>query len=125
VREYKSSDFAQLKRIHDRAGVEYDFNVLRFPDRLVAEDSGRVIAALIGRPSEETDLLLDKDFGNPRDRWNVAMHLISMGEIRLREMGVRTAHCYVPREIVKSYGKRLRSIGFLEEVGATFRKEIW
>jgi len=105
--------------------VEYDFNVLRFPDRLVAEDGGRVIAALIGRQSEQVDLVLDGSYADPRERWNVLVHLVSMGEIRLREMGIRSAHCFVPQAIVRSYGRRLKSIGFNQEAGATFLKEIF
>ena len=125
MRSYRTSDFAALKAIHDRARVAFDNNILRFGDRLIAESDGRVVAALLGRPSEQVDLLLDRDFGSPNDRWNLIVHLFSCGEIFLREQGIRHTHCFVPHEIVKSYGKRLESLGFNREAGATFLKDVW
>jgi hypothetical protein len=124
VREYKSSDFAAIKRLHQKAGVGCDLNLLRFSERLVAEHEGNIVAAGIGRPSEQLDLVLDREFGDPQERWNVLVHLISCGADYLRAMGIRSMHCFVPREIERSYGKRLMSIGFEKEAGATFLKEI-
>lgn len=127
MREYRTKDFAELKKIHDRkrAGVEFDFNLLLYPHRLVAEREGKVIAALIGRPSEQVDLVLDGEFADPRERWNVLVHLFSCGEIFLREQGIRHTHCFVPNQIARSYGKRLESLGFNREAGATFLKDVW
>jgi len=98
--------------------------LLRFPERLIAECDGKIVAAGIGRPSEQLDLVIDREFGDPQKRWGVLVDLIAGGASYLRAMGTRSMHCFVPREIERSYGKRLMSIGFEKEAGATFLKEI-
>ena len=90
----------------------------------MAEDDGRVVAAVLGRTSEQIDLVLDGEYSDPQTRWNLIVHMMSCGQIHLREFGIPVMHCFVPREIEKSYGRRLLNIGFEKEAGATFLKEV-
>ena len=124
VRDYWPSDFAALKKIHARRGLEIDFNVLKFPVRFVAVDGKRVIGAAIGRESMQSDLLIDPEFADPLTRWNMILYLLQHGATYLRGNDIHAMHCFVPHEIERSYGRRLMGIGFAKEPNATFVREV-
>jgi hypothetical protein len=127
IRQYQPSDFAILRRIHADNGYGVDFNLLTFPHRLVLEENGKILGAILGRLSMQVDLILDRDGGNPRTapiRWERLKELVRAGDEHCSALNVHHTHCFVPREIEKSYGQRLISIGSVQEVGACFLRDI-
>lgn len=124
IRDYKPGDFVALKKIHESQPTKFDFNVMRFPYRVVAEKDGIVIGALLGRPSVQVDLLLSQEMA-PKERFDTIGCMESYGIVYLKSNGFAQIHCYVPNSIVRSYGKRLvRDFGFTREENACFLKEI-
>jgi hypothetical protein len=127
IRPYEASDFNKLRAIHISNGYGLDFNLLTFPHRRVLEIDGKVVGAVLGRLSMQIDLILDREGGNLKTapaRWERLMLLARAGEEYERGINIRHEHCFVPQEIVRGYGPRLESMGFVREVGACYLKDL-
>jgi hypothetical protein len=128
LREYESSDRAALEEIHRRRSLTTEFPETSTPLVLVrlvlADDTGRPVAAVFGRLTAEIDLVMDSAEGTARDRLNWLKLLAAVAEKRLWDSGLDRAVAFVPVEIARAYGRRLAEIGFEREPFAAFRRRV-
>lgn len=124
VRNYKASDFVTLKRMHEKMGVAYDFNLMSWPHRRIAENETEIIGALIARESLQVDLVLEREHSTPAERWERLQELARDGQAYALSVGLHHLHVFVPERIARSYGKRLETLGFNREKNPCWIKEI-
>jgi hypothetical protein len=118
IREYRSEDLRRLREMHARQGFRYpmpDVEDSAFLLRAVIEDEGgQPVMAALARLTSEVYLLADPQTGTPRDRWRnlLALHRAATREAWRR--GLDDAHCWLPPEISRSFGRRLERLGWRE-----------
>lgn len=126
VRDYKPSDFEEIKRIHEQGGLDYKTPALNTTNRagetivnplfivnkvLTVDD--KIVAAVLWRIEAETYLLLDKESGlDPEQNMAVLRGLQVEGLAALWKLGIDDAVCWVPQEIEKTFAKRLTQLGW-------------
>jgi hypothetical protein len=115
VREYRESDFAQLRAIHAAQGFDYPLpdlsNPLFVTKKVLAEDNSVVSAALL-RLTAEAYLLLDPRLGSPRQRWQWLLALHAAAERDAWQRGLEDVHAWLPPPIATKFGKHLTRLGW-------------
>lgn len=121
IREYQSADLQQLVSIYQRQGFDYDFPNLEpapgkqdplYFSKRVLEDQGQVEQAVIARMTCEIYLLMDPEAGTPEERWQKFQALHADVEQELFYKGLDDAHCWVPPELVDTFEKRMKIMGW-------------
>jgi hypothetical protein len=127
VREYTPSDLDALRRMHARQGFDYSFPNLAdpvFASKLVVENAdGRVVMASLARLTCEVYLLVDRegegnsdaDKSGARERYLRLLALHRAGERDLLARGLDDAHAWLPPPIVRRFGRRLESLGWIRD----------
>jgi hypothetical protein len=72
IRLYKPSDLGAIQDMHREMGMEYNFPDLsdwRFTPKVVVEENGKPVMAAALRLTSEAYFWLDKEHGEPKDRW--------------------------------------------------------
>ena len=96
-----------------------------FDTKLVAEDgNGIVTQGLLLRITCEAYLLLDPDAGTPMERWGLFQSLHKAAAKRAWQRGFDDVHAYVPPEIERHFGKRLRRLGWQQDRWQSYFREI-
>lgn len=118
IREYRSGDLDRLRQMHARQGFRYpmpDVEDSSFLVRAVLEDeTGAPVMAALARLTSEVYLLADPDSATPRERFR---RLLTLHEAARREgwrRGLDDAHCWLPPQIAKGFGRRLARLGWRE-----------
>jgi hypothetical protein len=128
LREYQPADRAPLEEIHGRRALSCEFpetdSPLVLAKLVLADDSGRPVAAVFGRLTAEIDLVVDGAEGSPEDRWNWLKLLAGVAENRLWQSGLDSAVAFVPMQIARSYGRRLGALGFERGSSVPFRRRV-
>lgn len=110
IREYKSSDLEQLKRLHD--GQEYEFPDPAHPLMIVKdclEDAGRVRAAGLARLELNVTLLLDHEWATPGRRLEAVKSLQDSMHKKASYFGLDQAYA----EVSSRWGHRLEGLGWI------------
>ncbi|HEY2823078.1 MAG TPA: hypothetical protein VGJ06_18685 [Candidatus Acidoferrum sp.] len=119
VREYKESDFAQLKAIHASQGFDYalpDLSNPLFVTKLVlTDDNEKILGAALLRLTAEAYLLLDPKSGTPRGRWQSLLALHAATHRDAWQRGLEDVHAWLPRPIATKFGRRLRRLGWIRD----------
>jgi hypothetical protein len=119
VRLYSDEDLGALRHMHAKQGFDYEFPNLSDPlfvAKLVAEEpDGEPVMAALARLTCETYLLMDPEVGSPRERYGQIKQLEVAGEEHLRRCGLTDAHAWLPPEISKGFGRRLRALGWVRD----------
>ncbi len=117
IREYHPADLADLVRMYEREGFTYPFPELDDPlffEKLVLEREGRVRQAIICRGTCEGYLFMDREAGDPQQRWDDFRQLLRAAERDLLDKGLEDEHVWVPPSH-KSFGRRLVQLGFVRD----------
>lgn len=115
IRAYRPDDLAEVQRLHDESGLDYQLPDLRSPLFLitrVAERAGRIVAVAGCRIEVELYLWMAHDAGTPEERWEDLQRLNVDVMQALWMQGIDDCVCWVPKEIEKSFAKRLTALGF-------------
>ncbi len=116
IREYRSEDLARLRAMHAKQGFRYalpDIDDGSFLLRTVVEnDAGKPAMAALARLTSEVYLLTDPEAGTPRERWEWLRSLHRAATQEAWRRGIDDAHCWLPPEIAKSFGRRLLRLGW-------------
>lgn len=88
IRPYREADLEELKRMHEAMGFDYLFPELdhpRFFTKLVVEDEGRVVMALVGKLTSEMMFMMRPDEGSTKQRlqWFLELHQASEKDMAL------------------------------------------
>lgn len=129
LREYSEADFAAVKRLHEASGLPgeclADFANPLFFVREVAERAGRVEQAVFLKIQGEAFLLVDHDAGTPEERWTMLRALAERGFERARGFGIEQVSAWLPPEIEKSFGRRIKELGFERSRWMSWTKNLW
>lgn len=120
IREYKPSDLARLKQLHAQQDFAYPFPDLDgplFPVGVVGEEDGEAQIGGFLRCTAEAYLLMDNGYGTPRDRWQALLRIHEAVRRKAVETGFAEVQCFVPPEVPKSFGRKLKKLGW--------RKDSW
>src|SRR5262249_19289039 len=100
------------------SGLDYQLPDLHSPLFIVTrvvERDGRIVAVAGCRIETELYLWMSHDVGTPEERWD---DLQALNETVMNDLwftGIDDCVCWVPREIEKSFAKRLTALGFLPD----------
>lgn len=128
IRFFRPDDLRQLERIHQAQGFDYEFPDLSDPlyhIKLVGEEDGRIVNAGIAHLTSEIFFLADPNAGNPRHRFENFKQLHEAGcEVAHRQGGLADLHCWVPPEVARAFGRRLRKLGWERPLWTSYVKEL-
>jgi len=126
IRDYTPEDEPALRAMHAAQGFDYAFPDLSNPlfvARLVLEDDhGRPLMAALGRITCEAFLLADPRSGTPRERWQQLLALHEATRRTLEAQGFEDATCWIPPRIERSFGRRLRRLGWLRDLWSAYSR---
>jgi uncharacterized protein YktB (UPF0637 family) len=116
IRNYEEKDFAQVKALHEAMGLDYRMPDLQSPlfiIRQVAELDGKIVAVGAAKIETELYMWLNRSVGDPETRWDAVRQLNEsvMDEAHWSK-GIDNCVCWVPKEVEKSFAKRLSAMGF-------------
>lgn len=107
VRAMRPEDVEDVKRLHERMGIDYTFPDLSEAAFLqVIEQDGKVVAASMNRVVAETYLWIDPQL-HPAEKWTA----IRLGQQRMQEEAQRRGWAeliaMIPKKVEKMFQKRL------------------
>jgi len=119
VRPGSPSDTEQIQELYKRHGEKFVFPDPGMDDNLLAcvvEDcTGRMVGAAILHVTLEGHFLLDKTYGTPQDRWELARVMFEEGCRFAKAKGFRDGIVAVPR-VLRGYIRRLATLaGFVSD----------
>ena len=128
IREYRESDLAALRAIHEAQGFDYPLPDLRSPlfvTKLILSKAEKendshqaeppqenIIGAALLRLTAEAYLLLDPKAGTPRQRWQWLLQLHAATERDAWQRGLEDVHAWLPPPIARKFGKRIETLGW-------------
>jgi hypothetical protein len=147
IREYTSSDFDALRRMHAAQGFGYPLPDLESPlflSKLVLEDDGeevdpgreeghpnsprvgssRVTMAILQRLTAETYLLHDPAAGTPRRRWQSFLALHDAARNAAVSRGLDDVQAFLPPTIARAFGRRLARLGWTRDPWPCFSRRV-
>ncbi len=128
VREYTGADLAALQQMHAAQGFDYPFPDLSDPIfvcKFVVEDkAGRPAMASLVRLTSEVYLLGDPSAGTPLERLKRVLILHRTTEMDALRRGLQDAHAFLPPPVEKSFGRRLRRLGWVRDPWACYCKRL-
>lgn len=117
IRNFKPSDTDVLREMHQKSGLPPqcwpDLTDPLYIVKIVQEEKGRVVQAGFVRTIGECYIMADHDYATPERRWEIMQELIIQGLHDTAAKGIRDASCWLPPSLEKSFGPRLKSLGFL------------
>ncbi len=128
VRPYTEADLEALKGMHRKQGFEYalpDPGNPLFLSKLVVEDeAGEPVMASLVRLTSEVYLLADPEAGTPRQRWRWLIALHAAAERDALGRGLDDAHCWLPPQVARSFGRRLLRLGWKQPFWTCFARDL-
>jgi hypothetical protein len=114
--------------MHAAQGFAYDLpdlaNPLFLSKLVVEDDAGRLAMASLVRLTSEVYLLADPRAGTPRERWHLLLALHAAAERDARARGLDDAHCWLPPQVARSFGRRLLRLGWRRPLWTCFAREL-
>lgn len=129
IRGFEPRDVPELKRIHAARGFAFEFpenlNHPLWHVKIISEDEGRIVAAAFARLTSEVYGFIDPTYKSPEERFTalVAMHQIGC-EIAYKEGGLSDLHCWLPPEIERPFGRRLKQLGWKKQLWPCYCREL-
>ena len=76
------------------------------------------------RLTAEVYLLHDPRAGTPRERWQWLLALHRAAEQDAYDRGLADAHCWLPPQIARAFGRRLLRLGWQEQLWPSFSRKL-
>ncbi len=128
IRAYTPADLEALERMHAQQGFGYPFPDIADPiflSKLVVEDdAGRLVMAALVRLTSEVYLLLDPQAGTPVERWRRLLGLHAAAEREALARGLDDAHAFLPLQLERAFGRRLRRLGWVKDPWPAYCKKL-
>lgn len=127
IRPFRASDEPILRAIHEAQGFDYEFpDLSQFECVMVSTDEqDSPIQAMAARKTIEAFFLGDPNYRTPR--WRMAHFAPLHDEMSkvLRARGFTDVHAWLPPQIAKQFGNRLRrTFGWIPSVWQTYVKYL-
>ena len=128
IRRYRAEDGPILSQwydesIHGTKPMEFGVSDMAAVFVLV-DDSDVPRMAMGGRKTVEIMLMADPDWESPAVRMAGLRALAKEIFKTLFTLGYRSAHCWLEEKLMKSYPRRLRTLGMIEDRRKSFRLEV-
>ncbi len=129
IRQYTEADLEALRRMHQAQGFNYPFPTdlgdRIFLTKIVLEDgAGTPVMAALVRLTAEVYLLMDPGAGSPRERWDRLLALHAVAERDARARGLADAHAFLPPQVERAFGRRLRKLGWARDPWPAYCKKL-
>ena len=119
MRDYTPTDLPEVQRLHEAMGLDYKMPDLGNPLHVITKVAlldDKIVAVGTMRIEAELMLWIDHEAGTPEMRWEAVQRLNDAGmEEAYWNKGIDNAVMWVPREVEKSFAKRLHQMGFLPD----------
>lgn len=128
VRFMRPDDLAQLEQLHRAQGFDFEFPDLSDPlwhIKIVGEQDGKIVNAAFAHLTAEVYGFFDHTVGTPKERFKNLLTLHEVGcEIGFRTGGLADLHVWLPPQVEKSFGRRLRKLGWQRPLWTSYVKEL-
>jgi hypothetical protein len=129
LRDYKSTDRADLEAMQRAQGFDYKLPDLNDPRlwiarRVMVDEKDRPTHAILGRLTSEAYYL---NFPRKENPITQMKRFLSMHEIACaagKQAGLDSCHIWIPPEIKETFGPQLERLGWVEYTWATFSKQL-
>lgn len=124
VRDLGPLDWRIIERWHDRSEFGYplpDPNVEAFAAMKLVSDGERPVGAALARMTVEIYGFSDPEWGTPAMRLEMLRVLHQAIAAEMKKQRIRTAHAWLPPQIAKSFGRRLKKLFRWNEPAADWR----
>jgi hypothetical protein len=109
-------DSKPLQEIHQKMGLGYILDP-DSPDFIIRNgmfSNGVLVAAILGRATTESYLLLDRSWATPSERWDAVQRLATTSAREAKEVyGILDTHIWLPPK-AGCFMRRLRRMGFVQ-----------
>lgn len=117
IRKYEAKDEARVRELHASSGFDYplpDFSSSEFAEVLVvADDEDRLVQLVAARKVTEVYFVGDPQWRTPRWRLDALLGIHQRMQETLQAMGYRDVVAFLPPQIAKSFGRRLKGMGWI------------
>jgi hypothetical protein len=124
IRDYRISDLEAVKELHAKSGLPGvclpDLTNPLFFVKVIAESEGKVVQAGFVKLVGEAYVLLDHEAGEPGERLSILESLVAKGLSAASAKGLSDVSCWLPPELEKSFGARLKALGFIRSPWPSF-----
>lgn len=139
IKEYEGSDLGALMRIHEANGLPANC----FPELVVVDKTTNrlvvnplFIVREVGREGEETAIggfikltgeafiIVNHAVGTPEQRWEWLQQITDQCEKLAFAKGLDELTCWLPPDLVDSFSKRLKDLGFDRSPWVSFTKKL-
>lgn len=119
VRPGGAADHQEILELYKRHGERFSFPDPALPDNLLAcvveDETGKMVGAAILHVTLEGEFLLDKTYGTPADRWDLARVMFEEGCRFAKAKGFRDGIIAIPR-ILRGYIRKVATLaGFVSD----------
>ena len=124
VRDLNFLDWPTLKLWQEQSGFEYpmpDPNQEAFAAMKLVVDGNRPVGAALARMTVEIYGFCDPAWGTPAMRLEMLRLLHQEVAAEMKKQKIRTAHAWLPPQIAKSFGRRLKGLFRWNEPAAGWR----
>lgn len=128
TRKAEPRDFPVLQEIFRKQGFDYslpDFGSTNIIAKRVLVDAHDVpVMGAIERVTTESFGFFDPGWETPG--WRLAGFKILHASMQreLREKGITDTHCWIPPEIEKSFGRRLKKFGWVKTIWPSYMRIV-
>ena len=114
IRGLRPEDVPALRLIHAKLGFEYPFPDLPITSvgKVACDEGGRPLCAALAVQIMEIYLLMDPEALTPAKRLELLSRMHEAMRSEVAERGYGWAQADIPPEIERSFGKRLRKLGW-------------
>jgi hypothetical protein len=129
VRPFRKEDEPVLRAMYEQMGFDYVLPELEGRDFVsvwvAVDETDAPVMALAARKTVEMFMLADQRWKTPGWRMEAFSELHFACHQDVLRQGFTDAHCWLPPQVVKSFGRRLkRYFGWVESKWKCFAKEL-
>lgn len=117
LRSYQPSDLLRIRQAFDASGFGYEFpdldsDPLFLTKVVLTDDNDSPVMGVAVRLEGNAYAWLDNKWGTPSERWAAFRELHEAAKGEASVAGLDTLCCQLPPSIEKSFGRRLRTVGW-------------
>ena len=124
VRDLNFIDWPIIERLHAASGFDYELpdpNKEAFAAMKLVVDGTRPVGAALARMTVEIYGFCDPEWGTPAMRLEMLRLLHREISAEMAKQKIRTAHAWLPPQLAKSFGRRLKRLFHWNEPGIGWR----